>query len=297
METQSLLMPQVTGFGGETDYQQTTAWVLFYTSYCTNATLVEDLTTRKCLPLCAVLESLSLSFTETQLAAVFKVVFNVDTHTLRSLLFSLLMLIGSFAGCGFAQSECYIDVKAYNPEGLVILGTITKAFAYSAQSERSQRRSIAETAPSIKGMRVTFGTPPEPGQQVNLRIVDGKGTPFEIVFSFKGCGQRQTIVLGRREHGGGEGHSAVKGRVIGCIEYKDWWVKLMPMFGWNEQALNPEASINQKTGAFSISAFLPGVRHILVIGSGNTALSAHGVNLVEGGQITLRDVSVSDKCR
>lgn len=207
------------------------------------------------------------------------------------------MFFGPFACCGLGQSKCYVDLKAFNPEGLAVFGTITKISAYSARSGSGQHSQKAETIPIIRGMRISFGTPPEPGQQLSVRIVDGKGLPFESVFSFSECGQRQTVVLGRRENGRGEGHSVVTGRVKGCIEYRDWWVKLMPMFGMNEQALNPEASINQRTGAFSISAFLPGVRHILVIGAGSSPISAHGVNLVEGGQITLRDILVSDKCR
>jgi hypothetical protein len=188
-------------------------------------------------------------------------------------------------------------VKAFNPEGLAVFGTITRVAPYLAESGRGQHGQKAETLPIITGMRLSFGTPPEPGQQLSVRIVDGKGLPFEIVFSFSECGQQHTVVLGRRESGGGEGHSVVTGRVKGCIEYRDWWVKLMPMFGMNEQALNPESSINQRTGAFSISAFLPGVRHILVIGAGNSPIAVHGVNLVEGGQIKLQDILVSRKCR
>lgn len=207
------------------------------------------------------------------------------------------MLFGPFACCGLGQSKCYVDLKAFNPEGLAVFGTITRVSAHSAESDRGEHGQKAKTIPTIKGMRISFDTPPETGQQLSLRIVDGKGLPFEIVFSFGECGQRQTVVLGRREIGGGEGHSVVTGRVKGCIEYRDWWVKLMPMFGMNEQALNPEGSIDQRTGAFSISAFLPGVRHILVIGAGNSPISVHGVNLVEGGQITLRDIVVDHKCR
>lgn len=209
----------------------------------------------------------------------------------------LLIYAGLFGDCRPASAACDIDIKLFDSQGLEIPGHIRKVMTSLERTERESRRPNVEAVPMITGQRISFGDPLTPGQRITLSIVGPKGLSYDPSFSFAECGQRQSIVLGRLEMGGGEGHSEVSGRLVGCAEYKDSWVRLMPMFGMNEQALNPEVVIDRKSGRFRVSAFLPGVRHVAVVGRGNSVIVAFGVNLIEGGQVTLGDISIRAKCK
>jgi hypothetical protein len=196
-----------------------------------------------------------------------------------------------------AAAPCIVSIHPYDQKGNRLDSVISDALYLPDDNRAFVLPKLRKSRIRIEKGRLILPIAPDAGQPIQVVInVKGGGRIVET-FEFVHCGQRFSFANGLSEEGGGEGFSFIHGGLSGCVEYVDWWVRMMPMFSFGSQVPIPEADVDVKSGKFTVQGFIRGIRHILVVGRGSEALQAVGVNVVSGGAVAVQALDVSGQCK
>lgn len=213
--------------------------------------------------------------------------------------FSLVVIshLGLAGGIAAHASECRVSFHLYDSNGHSLRGELVEMSYIKENGDRYLPKQDQRAPFRLEKQQIVFGREPNAGDRFWVRLKEPTGGYREDQFYFGYCGQRQSIISGSNEVAGGEGFTRVEGRLIGCRGYRDWWVKLVPMFGYQEQALNPEGDVDVRTGEFKVAGSIPGVRHVLIVGRGRAAVTVTAVDTSKSGTSVLKEMDMRDHCQ
>ncbi len=215
---------------------------------------------------------------------------------MRRLIKTILLLIGACGVPLLTAAPCIVSIYPHDETGLRIAAVITAATYLPDEGSSTVDPKLRNAPIQILRSRLILPVEPDPAQRIRVEMKGKDGKSIVEFLEFLHCGQRHSFSKGLAEEGNGEGYSAVSGRLTGCPEYRNWWVRMMPMFSFSDLTPIPEADVDGKSGRFQLLGFITGIRHIIVVGVGKEAVHAVAVNVVGGGAVEAPTVNVSGKC-
>lgn len=208
----------------------------------------------------------------------------------------LILLVGATVSRVVAV-ECPVDISLHDAVGRELQFAITGATPVvgerpGADLLKLKNRRIAY----VDGRRLVLGSDDVVGRFLRVRVSISDGREDTFTFVVTQCPQRSSFRVGEAEQGIGDvSMNSIKGRLTGCIITRDWWIRVMPMFGSVTEAAIAEGRI-ETNGVFSVVGDLQGERQIVVIGRGDQPVHAFGFNVTSAAVNRTGDIDISSRC-
>jgi hypothetical protein len=206
--------------------------------------------------------------------------------------FVLLTIAGS-ARANQSEEPCVLEVPVYGPTGNKLDFKITGIL----DEPDSHVTPLPSPANGVKfgavGNRFFF---PKPmlGRSISIRLEDTTHNAVTVKIPLFDCRQRTSARWGFSYSSNADVWAlTVKGRLAGCQLSGDWWIRVMPMFGYPAEV---NEGVVQPNGSFSLTASLFGERYLLVIGKGREPVKTIGIDVAAGRTNDIGTVDLGGHC-
>lgn len=196
------------------------------------------------------------------------------------------------------QTSCVIELDVYGPKGERLNFEIKAISFYGDQTKDNERHGRI----LYKGGRALFSSERLPAVfNVTLtgeaymarfrRVVD-----LKYVVEAPSCRTRVTLRHGIDDSDVDLSFTSVAGHIKGCDLSKNWWVRLMPMFGAITPGSALDGFLDSSAGSFTVNGAIEGVRHLVIIGKGTEPVSVTAVDVVSNSRTDVGEIDVSKSC-
>lgn len=220
-----------------------------------------------------------------------------------------LAAVGSALAVGAPLPPCFVDLPVFNEYGHRIDGAILSV-SLQGVPESDLLHPITDKRRAfhvkIVGQRIYFEKSLVDFVPLRIefrsRFRNGQRKPMahSVIVPVFDC--RQTFTLQQGESGM-ESEAVItriEGRIVGCSVDRNWWVRVVPMFGGQDLGAQSifDGYLDVDTGVYRVVAPLRGVRQIVIIGRDDKTIGAFGVNLTRGKRNEdMGDVDLRAACR
>jgi hypothetical protein len=196
-----------------------------------------------------------------------------------------------------ACSDYTVEIAAYDETGSPLSHRIESVvpvqFLDMERSDPGWSRRQGFT-PSIQGRVIS-------GLEANdylayLRLSGGKRETVRFT-AYHSCQQRVSVVIRQQKLMGFIGdvaHEVVVGRLNGCRNAGDWWVRVLPMHGQPSMAFEGHVRTD---GSFEVPGHFDRSRHILVVGFGREVIESRAIDLNNADHaLDVGEIDIRKKC-
>lgn len=180
-----------------------------------------------------------------------------------------------------------MDVPVYDPQGNYLPYQVSRVFI------EEEKKTLDLLGRTIDGMSITssgswilFSTDQiVRGRTFKVTLTSPRRKPITQEVFANSCQARWSIVSESLDQGADSAGVSIRGYLSGCQFSKDWWIRLMPMFGGQNHYVGEEGHVRE-SGFFDFGYSAgSGDRHLMVIGRGKEPIKVIPANIVLGGPV------------
>lgn len=209
---------------------------------------------------------------------------------------SLIAVLGTcLPVLAYSSEGCVVNLYFYDKGGREVQGTVSSILVAESRELASADQLRRLHGVTIVGSSITFSKPLHVGGETNV-VVDFRDRPsFTGRLIFTSCGQRLSFNIDGFSDPDGNNTDELIGSLKGCSNYKGWWVRSIPMFGW-DGTLYPESDVDPISGRFRLMGILLGARLVLFVGKGSEVVAVTHFDVKGASGNVVAPIEVKKAC-